>query len=320
MSVEIRLSAAEVARVRFAVSPLAETVLGVRAALGHGGHAVHRGWVREARPVLAAEPELPLLRALVGGCLPSFLFPAPRVRLPALDDELAELRATPHAVYATECATALGARSAARLPDPSCALSRITGALRRCHDRLIAPHWGRMRAVLDADVSKRALVLIDGGVEGLFAGLHGDIAWREGELLVHGRRRPEASPCTVEACGHGLVLLPSVFGWPDVLVDQSPVTAATIRYPAHGVGLLWEQPPPTPGGLEAVMGPTRAALLTALAEPLTTPALATRLGVTPSAVSQHLGALRNAGLVSTQRLGRGALHLRTERATVLLGP
>ncbi|MFG2988299.1 winged helix-turn-helix domain-containing protein [Streptomyces sp. NPDC048257] len=68
-----------------------------------------------------------------------------------------------------------------------------------------------------------------------------------------------------------------------------------------------------------LLGPTRAALPTALAEPLTTPALASRLGVTPSAVSQRLGALRNAGLVSTQRPGRGALHLRTERATVLLG-
>ncbi|MEV4946969.1 ArsR family transcriptional regulator [Streptomyces sp. NPDC053755] len=54
---------------------------------------------------------------------------------------------------------------------------------------------------------------------------------------------------------------------------------------------------------------------------LTTPALAARLGVTPSAVSQHLGALRGAGLVSTQRQGRNALHLLTERATRLLeGP
>ncbi|CAM5300287.1 transcriptional regulator [Streptomyces avidinii] len=320
MSVEIRLTAAEVARVRFAVSPLAETVLGLRAALGRGGHAVHHAWLREARPLLEAEPELPLLRALIGGCLPSFLFPVPHRRLPDLADELADLRATPPAVFAAECATAMGERAAARVPPPPEALPRIADALRRCHDLLLAPHWGRMRAVLDADVGRRALVLVDGGVEGLFAGLHQDVAWREGELLVHGRRRTDASPCTVEASGHGLVLLPSVFSWPDVLVDQSPVTAASIRYPATGVGLLWERPAPTPGGLDAVIGPTRAALLAALAEPLTTSALASRLGVTPSAVSQHLGALRSTGLVSTRRQGRGALHLRTERANALLAP
>lgn len=318
VSVEIRLTAAEVARVRFAVSPLAETVLGVRAALTATGQAVHHRWLAEARDVLRDDPELPLLRNLLGHCLPSFLLPVPRERLPSLDEELADLCATDPAYFAAECAAAAGARAAGRLPAAEVALPRLAGALRRCHDRLVAPHWGRMRAVLDADVGRRAVALVDGGVEGLFTQLHRDIAWREGELVVGGRRRAGAAPCAVEASGHGLVLLPSVFAWPDVLVDRSPVTAASIRYPALGVGLLWEPDRPTRDGLAAVLGATRAALLAALAEPLTTPALAARLGVTPSAVSQHLGALRGAGLVSTRRSGRTALHLRTARAVDLL--
>ncbi|MEV6978611.1 transcriptional regulator, partial [Kitasatospora sp. NPDC093806] len=111
MAVEIRLSAAEVARVRFAVSPLAETVLGLRVALGIGGHEVHRPWVREVRPRLAGEPELPLLRTLVEGCLPAFLFPVPDERLPAFDAELAGLRAADPAYVAAECAAAFGARA-----------------------------------------------------------------------------------------------------------------------------------------------------------------------------------------------------------------
>ncbi|MFD7454264.1 hypothetical protein [Kitasatospora sp. NPDC059827] len=117
MAVEIRLSAAEVARVRFAVSPLAETVLGLRPALGVGGHDVHRAWVRGARSVLAREPELPLLRALLTGCLPSFLFPVPELRLPSFEAELAGLRATDPAYVAAECTAALGAARARRLPD-----------------------------------------------------------------------------------------------------------------------------------------------------------------------------------------------------------
>jgi DNA-binding transcriptional ArsR family regulator len=183
---------------------------------------------------------------------------------------------------------------------------------------LIAPHWGRMRAVLEADVGRRALTLVDGGVQALFAELHRNIAWDSGQLVVHGRGTPH-SACTVDVGGHGLVLLPSVFNWPNVGVDKHPVTAASIRYPAVGVGLLWEPPPPALTGLAPVLGHTRTALLAALAEPLTTAALASRLGITASAVSQHLGALRGAGLVSTQRTGRTALHLRTQRAAHLLG-
>ncbi|MCB5164432.1 winged helix-turn-helix domain-containing protein [Streptomyces bambusae] len=315
MPVEIRLSAAEVARVRLAVSPLAETVFGVRAALGAGGHEVHRPWVGEAQPVLAAEPELPLLRTLLEGCLPSFLFPVPQERLPAFDAELADLRATDPAYVAAECA-ALGVR-AGQLPEPAELVERVAGALARCHARLVAPHWGRMRAVLEADLARRAVALVDSGVAGLFAQLHRDVVWREGELVVHGRRRAGAV-WTVEAGGHGLVLMPSVFGWPDVVVDHSPRTAASIRYPASGVGLLWEQPRPTPAGLAAVLGRTRAALLAELGEPLGTPDLAARLGVTASAVSQHLGALRGAGLVTTRRTGRSAVHLRTRTGTLLM--
>ncbi|MGW2372123.1 DUF5937 family protein [Kitasatospora sp. NPDC001683] len=315
MAVEIRLSAAEVARVRFAVSPLAETVLGVRTALGVGGHGVHRPWVRETQAVLAGEAQLPLLRVLLEGCLPSFLFPVPQERLPSFEAELAGLRAADPAWVAAECAAALGPRLG-ELPGPAVLLERVCGALERCHGRLVAPHWGRMRAVLEADLGRRAVALVDGGVEGLFAQLHGDVVWREGELVVHGRRR-SGSMWTVEAGGHGLVLMPSVFGWPEVIVDYAPRAAASIRYPASGVGLLWEQPRPTSAGLAAVLGRTRAALLAELAEPLSTPDLAARLGVTAGAVSQHLGALRGAGLVTTCRTGRTAVHLRTRTGTAL---
>ncbi|MFF4452243.1 hypothetical protein [Streptomyces goshikiensis] len=104
-------------------------------------------------------------------------------------------------------------------------------------------------------------------------------------------------------------MLPSGFARPDVLVDQSPVPAASIRCPALGAGLLREPHRPTPDGLAAALGATRA-LPAALAEPL--PPRRWR------PVSRHLGALRGAGPVSTRRSGRTALHLRTARAADLL--
>ncbi|AZQ40023.1 transcriptional regulator [Streptomyces cyaneochromogenes] len=317
MAVEIRFTAASVAKVRFAISPLGETVLSLRILLGTGGHAVHQPWVRRARPLLAGERELPLLRALIAGALPSFLFPVPQERLPSMATELDLLRTTEEAFFRQEYGAVVGV-PAEEIPGPAAVLPRLAEALHRCHELLIAPQWGRMRAVLEADVGRRALTLVDGGVQALFAELHRDIAWDGGQLVVHGRRAPH-SVYTVDAGAHGLVLLPSVFNWPNVGVDKSPVTAASIRYPAVGVGLLWEPPPQVLAGLAPVLGHARTAVLAALVEPLTTATLARRLGITPSAVSQHLGALRGAGLVSTQRKGRTALHLRTERANHLLG-
>jgi hypothetical protein len=146
-----------------------------------------------------------------------------------------------------------------------------------------------MRAVLESDLNQRAVALVDGGVAGLFAQLHGDVVWQESQLIVHGRRRSGAV-WKVEANGHGLVLMPSVFGWPEVIVDYSPRTAAPIRYPASGVGLLWEQPRPTSAGLTAVLGRTRAALLAELCEPLSTPDLPPAWA-SPSAPSPSTSAL-----------------------------
>jgi DNA-binding transcriptional ArsR family regulator len=70
--------------------------------------------------------------------------------------------------------------------------------------------------------------------------------------------------------------------------------------------------------LTELLGPTRAGILVALSDLCDTPTLARRLDVTPSAISQHLRVLRDAGLVRTQRTGRSAVHLRTARADALL--
>ncbi|NUW37926.1 helix-turn-helix transcriptional regulator [Nonomuraea sp. SMC257] len=309
MALRMPLSGAEAAKLRFGVSPLAETVLAVRMLCGTVRHPVYERWARAARPLLAREKELPLLARVVSGCLPSFLFPVPGTRQPAVADELDRLRATPAAYVEAELA-------AARVALPGDGLcGRLADALARCHDRLVAPQWDRMRAVLDADIAEQGVRLTNGGIAGLLGVLHDDVAWRDGELLVRG-------PCpadTMTLHGHGLVLSPTVFGWPRVIVDRSPLGAGCVRYPARGVGHLWEASSSLPEGLAAVLGRTRTALIEALEEPLSTGRLAVMLGITPGAVSQHLGALRRAGLVVTRREGRTAEHLRTERAAALIG-
>jgi DNA-binding transcriptional ArsR family regulator len=99
----------------------------------------------------------------------------------------------------------------------------------------------------------------------------------------------------------------------------SPDEPAMIIYLARGMGTLWEtQPLPAPGALAGLLGAHRAGLLVQLATPTSSTELAARLGVTPSAVNQHLRALRAAGLLVGARHGRSVLYRRSELADRLL--
>ncbi|MEU9835890.1 metalloregulator ArsR/SmtB family transcription factor [Streptosporangium sp. NPDC048047] len=63
----------------------------------------------------------------------------------------------------------------------------------------------------------------------------------------------------------------------------------------------------------------RAELLEALRSPATTTDLARALGITPSAVSQHLRVLRESGLVARERSGRSVLYMTTTLGDSLSG-
>jgi hypothetical protein len=71
------------------------------------------------------------------------------------------------------------AELAARL---AAGLRAVAAELREAHDRLIAPHWARIRAVLDSDIAYRAKQLAAGGAERLFADLHPDLHWHDARL------------------------------------------------------------------------------------------------------------------------------------------
>ncbi len=318
MGIRIELTGAEFARVRFAISPVYETVMAISTLRQPGAHAVNLPWASWARPRLAGIDDLALLRALTSGHgKPAFLMPPPDAQLPDLETELRRVRAAP-ADRVRKDLEFLGRSSGVTREvseDPRAYLPRIVAALRQVYEALLAPHWGRILRLLDADITYRARVLADGGAQALFADLHREVAWAEGELVVY-PRRPE--PLVVHLTGHGLVLCPSVFAWPRVTANIRPVTAGTLRYPARGLATLWETGEASPDAMAALLGRTRASLLAALAEPTTTSELARRVKLTAGAVSQHLGVLRAAGLVVTRRDGRTVLHLRSARADSLL--
>ncbi|WP_410661423.1 ArsR/SmtB family transcription factor [Amycolatopsis sp. lyj-112] len=322
----IELGVAELAATRFAISPLSETVACLLQIAGLDQNAVNLPWLRWAQEELDREPldltwTWPLL---VNGHLswPEFLVPAPQDSGASIENDLAALgRTTEHQVRAS-LHRVFGEKlphAAARLAEhPASGLRAIGEELREAHDRLVAPHWTRIRAVLDADVGYRARRLAAGGAEKLFADLHPDLRWRTDRVLLEGDRwrRPH---CVVDRGPGGLVLIPVVLGSPYVLIKRSTSTQTTVRYPARGTGALWTTGARSPGaGTVRLLGRVRAELLQALSSPATTTDLARALRVTPSAVSQHLRVLRESGLVERERTGRSVLYLTTPLGESLL--
>jgi DNA-binding transcriptional ArsR family regulator len=219
--------------------------------------------------------------------------------------------------------------SAAGLLDrPAESLAAIAAELLDCHDRLIGPHWQRMRAVLDADIAYRAGgALASGGARSLFNDLHPQLRWSDGQLTL--TDSSDVRPSRKAVLGpDGLVLVPSVFIWPGVSMKPSTTTQTTVRYPARGSATVWETAvretavrdagTPSLTATEDLLGAPRARLLTALRSPATPGSLALRLGVTRSAVSQHLRVLYRSGLVDRQRSGRQVLYWTSELGLVLL--
>ncbi|MGQ5633647.1 MULTISPECIES: ArsR family transcriptional regulator [unclassified Streptomyces] len=322
--ISFRLGADDLADTRFAISPLSQLMESLRVLRAPALHPLHRGW---RRTVLAAlDPaDLPLLSALVGPtlALPDFLTPRPTAFTATLQEELAVVRATPPWTVRLDL-------RAAHAPRPLPAALRQAGGagdgpvlelldvlcslLHRYWRTALLPYWPRIRLVLEADITHRAGQLATGGARSLFAGMHPNLGWKDGVLTIDKMIGRHA----VDGAGRGLRLVPSVFAHkpaPPVSADAPPMLA----YPGRGTATLWEpEPAPDASALTALLGAPRTTLLRLLAEPLPTVELARRLGVTPSAVSQHLRVLYGTRLVTRARDGRRVLYRRSALAETLV--
>jgi DNA-binding transcriptional ArsR family regulator len=172
-----------------------------------------------------------------------------------------------------------------------------------------------MLTLLEGDVLYRARQLTLGGTSRLFADLDPQVKWDRETLYVVN----EYVTRSVQLNGRGLLLVPSVFVWPRIFAKLDEPWQPVLRYPPRGVGRLWERDGrDVPQAMTAVLGRSRSLLLTELDTPASTTDLARRTGLTAGGVSQHLTALRAAGLVTAHRTGRLVLYARTSIAEALL--
>ncbi|MGD3105796.1 DUF5937 family protein [Streptomyces sp. YGL11-2] len=318
MPLDLHFGADDLLRIRFAISPLCETHEALRTLRRTDRHGYHLPWLRRMRERVAGLDLSPVWLFMPSprpGYTPDFLGRPPDVPLADFAAELARLRATDPALARAEMAKSLActpgaaesARGRAALADPRRAVQELADTTERAWHALLAPDWPRLRALLEAEIAYRSRQLADGGLRRLFADLHPRLSWSEGTLTV--RTRTDFVQMQ-DLDGRGVLLLPSVFVWPDVVSGFDPPWQPTVIYPARGIGRLWQSSAAGPA-LARLLGANRAAVLAALDAPATTSALAHRLGLAASSVSAHLSVLREAGLLVSRRHGHQVRYERT---------
>jgi DNA-binding transcriptional ArsR family regulator len=320
--IEMVLAHSDLARVRFAHSPIAELVTSLRVLQDPGRQLMYGRWLSTMRPQLDGL-RLDLLAALAptGRYLPAFLFPPSTRPWGVLAEELAQVAASPPAMVRAELDKV---REGAPLPavlgplydDPAGQLPAVVEEMARYWEAAIEPVWPRLRGLCAADLAYLMEQFAGGGLARVLGDLHPDLGFADELLRVD---KPHHCSHRFDLAGSGIVLVPCAFTWPSLSVDCCGVDQPALIYPPRGVAELWEdtmaeQPDP----LSALVGRTRATLLAALALPSSTTQLAAQLELSPAAVSQHLKILKDAALVSGQRRGRMVLYQRTPTAAALL--
>lgn len=315
---ELTFGPLDVGRVRFAVSMIAQ---GVRSTCTKDcprkDHLLQR-WQQRVRSRCvprAVEPLVQIVNAQEG-YYPDLLTPDLYGQAGArwsFDDEMDLLLDLPADVAATDFGSLgsveLGARLTDRFASPQGPGRKlVVDALRAYHQGLLAEDWPRIRAFLEADIARRAILLATHGVDHVLATLHDKVRWNPPVLTIDPCR-----PKRFHLGGRGLLLVPSVFCSHSVAWILNERQQPTLVYPAGDLHQFWIPGPGSsaPDGLEALIGRARAATLRAIGSGCGTGELANRLGVSPATASEHAAVLRRGSLVATQREGQAVRHTLT---------
>ncbi|GAA2343785.1 winged helix-turn-helix domain-containing protein [Dactylosporangium salmoneum] len=296
----LELTRDDLLRLRFAHSPMAELVAST-IALRTGREHAH--WRARTAPRVEGLELFWRVFAPPSGIVADFLTPVPQTARPTLQAELAAIAATPPDRVAAEL-------DAAGVPcdDPAALLPSLVEEIRRYFAVALAELWPRLRAAADADIARRTATAAFPGPSALLADLHPNIRWDPDALHLDYLKHVELPPWSLD--GHPLALLPTAFAGRHAWIMESGAGRA-LWYPPRALGALFAAPAP-PEPLAALLGSTRAAVLTLLAAPASTGDVAERLGLAPATASHHLTALRDAGLIVAARAGRRLNYRRTD--------
>jgi DNA-binding transcriptional ArsR family regulator len=168
----------------------------------------------------------------------------------------------------------------------------------------LEPRWRRAAHLLDREAERIEAAADRGGALALAGSAAGSVRGGEWRLF----ERPE--PAGLRLNRGRLVLRP--------LLAPAGLVEAGDELLSVGYPLTPRHDDAPPATLEALIAPSRAAILRALDRPVSAGGLAERHGFSPSGITHHLGALEQAGLIARERAGRRVVVRRTSRGTRLL--
>ena len=319
------LSADLLARSRFVVSPVAETVAALTVLSrpdlpGTPWIRSFRALHREAYLGMLAEDTLRAAvadhswrprRGQVPGWISDFLALPPLGDGATFDDELDQLAAWDDDRIRAEI------RQFARGPLPA-AFGRpglrdaVAGILRWLWTTTLVSDWPRRRRVLEADILTRTSRLANRGWAGVFSTLSPHSSWLGGgRLRINGYELPDWDLSQARALD--FVPVHGYTGW-DM---RDPPHRYALVYPVSGALADTGSTHASADGLGRLIGPNRARLLRLLDEPRSTSQLAALTGLPIGSVGNHLRVLLDAGAVLRRRAGREVLYWRTSLGDAL---
>lgn len=317
----IHFTADDLARTRVATAPLTLMELGLAArTLRDRRPSVRLDAWRAALPRLPAQARMVLSLIPSIGYSPGFLTPP---EPGPVEQVLEQVRATPRANIRDELAVIAGHQPvptwAAGLDGDADLRERLYDGLDWLFDRLLRPYWERLTGAFTADRTHRMQHFLDGGVENLLA--QANPQWMRWNPPVLEIRMANGIDHDLYLGGQGILLVPSLFLTRTLVYEDENLPA--VSYPAahdqplHRLTMLTQA---DHDALSALLGATRAAVLTAIAERpgCTTKQLAALTHIAPPSASEHATVLRHAGLIHTTRHRNTALHNPTPLGASLL--
>ncbi len=305
------------ARSRFALSPLAETVAALLALFGRSVQPGREAWRAAHAPAfrarLAADPfaDLFVRTTLQPGWLPDFMVIPPVRDDEGIEEELRRVRETPADFAAAGLESELNGPlpPALRVPDLT---EKAADLLAWVWTHTVRAEWPRHRRAFEADIVSRTQALSSGGLAAALNGLRPGLRWLgDGRLRINAYAYPPRELADVQ-----LFFIPTTVrrGW--VAWDEPEQRRFAVIYPCAG---LLADPPTAPPPLARLLGPVRAAILARLATPHSTTHLVALTGYSLGSVGGHLRVLREAGLIHRRRSGRMVLYYRTTLGDRLVG-
>jgi DNA-binding transcriptional ArsR family regulator len=295
-------------------APLVELKLALMMLSRRDNEVLFGRWRRQLRRSLPATTR-PLWDLVSGYRGPPFIDPVSVTVAEGLD----QVRATPRGRVRDDIEQIYAHRAAPPpewlrdlLRSDTGAWDTLGRALEDAYRATLARTWPAVRERHRAEFTQYALTAASAGVSrALTALVPGSQLSRSGTWQLGAPYERD-----IHLGGRGLVLLPT-FHWTGMpLAADLPGQPVLLAYPV-GPGL----PLPLTAGhkdpLPAVLGQTRSHVLRLLSGEHTTSGVAQLAGISPASASEHLTALRAAGLITTARDGAAARHRRTSLGTLL---